>query len=182
MTSFEFAFSLFGLLLGLSLAEVLGGFARVLRMRTAIRLGLLTPLVGLLLMIDLVTFWSNAWDLRNIIPPSFGALLFGTAIASVYYLSASLVFPVAVHEWPDLDAYFLRHKAQVMGGVMAANLLVMTARILLEGNIFTSWQSVAIPILFSGLGLVVMFHKNKWVCGVVLALLISLYGAFRFIF
>ena len=182
MTSFEFAFSLFGLLLGLSVAEIMSGFARVLRMRTAIRLGWLTPLLGLLLMIDLVTFWSNAWDMRNAIPPSFGALLFGTVIASVYYLSASLVFPVAVHEWPDLDTYFLRHKAQVMGGVMAANLLVMSARIILEGNIFTSWQSVTIPVLFSGLGLVVIFSKDKRVCGGILCLLIALYGAFRFLF
>lgn len=182
MTSFEFAFSLFGLLLGLSVAEIMGGFARVLRGRTAIRLGWLTPLLGLLLMIDLVTFWSNAWDMREAIPPSFGALMFGTVIACVYYLSASLVFPMAVSEWPDLDAYFLRHKAQVMAGVIAANLLVMTARVILFGNIFTSWQSVAIPVLFTGLGVVVMVSKNKRVCGGVLALLIALYGAFRFLF
>ncbi|MEZ0244785.1 MAG: hypothetical protein ACAH11_15535 [Sphingomonas sp.] len=182
MTSFEFAFSLFGLLLGLSVAEIMGGFARVLRGRTAIRLGWLTPLLGLLLMIDLVTFWSNAWDMRNAIPPSFGALLFGTVIASVYYLSASLVFPVAVHEWPDLDTYFLRHKAQVMAGVIAANLLVMTARIILFGNIFTSWQSVTIPCVFTALGLVVMFSADKRVCGGVLALLLALYGVFRFLF
>jgi len=175
MTSFEFAFSLFGLLLGLSLAEVLGGFARVLRVRTV------TPLVGLLLMIDLVTFWSNAWEMRAAIPPSFGALLFGTVIASVYYLAASLVFPMAVTEWPDLDAFFLRHKAQVMGGVMAANLLVTAAQIMLFGNIFTSWKAVVIPILFSGLGFTVIFSQSKRLCGVVLALLIALYGTFRFL-
>ena len=33
MSTFEFVFSLFGLLLGLSLAEVLGGFARAARGR-----------------------------------------------------------------------------------------------------------------------------------------------------
>ena len=32
MSPFEFVFSLFGLLLGLSLAEVLGGLARTLKM------------------------------------------------------------------------------------------------------------------------------------------------------
>ncbi|WP_066801532.1 hypothetical protein [Sphingomonas soli] len=182
MTSFEFAFSLFGLLLGLSLAEVMSGFGRVMRGRTAIRLGWLTPMVGVLLMVDLVTFWSNAWDMREAIPPSFAALLFGTVIASIYYLAASLVFPTAVSEWPDLDAYFMRHKGQVMIGVMSANLLVMVARILLYGNIFTTWQSVTIPVLFSGLGLAIVFSKSKWVCGAILALLLSLYGMFRFLF
>ena len=182
MTSFEFAFSLFGLLLGLSVAEVMSGFARVLRARTTIRLGWLTPMLGVLLMVDLVTFWSNAWDMRDAIPPSFAALLFGTVIACVYFLSASLVFPTAVTEWPDLDAYFMRHKGQVMTGVMTANLLVMVARILLYGNIFTSWQSVTVPVLFTGLGLGLVLSKNKWMCGGILAVLLSLYGLFRFLF
>jgi len=182
MSSFEFAFSLFGLLLGLSVAEIMGGFARVLRGRTAIRLGWLTPLLGLLLLIDLVTFWSNAWDMRDAIPPTFGALLYGTVIAAVYYLSASLVFPVAISEWPDLDSYFVRHKAQVMIGVISANLLVMGARIILFGNIFTGWQAIAAPIAFTGLGLVLIFTKNKQVAGVVLCVLLALYGLFRFLF
>jgi hypothetical protein len=182
MTSFEFAFSLFGLLLGLSVAEIMGGFARVLRGRTAIRLGWLTPLLGMLLLVDLVTFWSNAWDMRDSIPPSFGALLYGTVIAAVYYLSASLVFPVAVSEWPDLDSYFLRHKAQVMIGVIAANLLVMGARIILFGNIFIAWQAVVVPIVFTSLGLILILTKDKRAAGVVLCVLLALYGVFRFIF
>ncbi|MCW3847278.1 hypothetical protein OF829_08495 [Sphingomonas sp. LB-2] len=182
MSSFEFAFSLFGLLLGLSVAEIMGGFARVMRGRTAIRLGWLTPLLGMLLLVDLVTFWSNAWDMRDAIPPSFGALLYGTVIAAVYYLSASLVFPVAISEWPDLDTYFLRHKAQVMIGVIAANLLVIVARVILFGNIFTSWQAVVAPLVFVSLGLVLILTRNKRVSGAVLCVLLLLYGAFRFLF
>lgn len=179
MTSFEFAFSLFGLLLGLSVAEVMSGFARVMRARHKIRLGWLTPMLGLLLMVDLVTFWSNAWDMREAIPPSFEALLFGTAIAAVYYLSASLVFPVDLEEWTDLDAYFLRHKGQVMIGVIVANLMVMIARVLLYGNIFTNWQSVAIPIMYTGLGLVLVWTPNKRLALALLGVLLAMYAAFR---
>jgi hypothetical protein len=120
--------------------------------------------------------------MREAIPPSFAALLFGTVIAAVYYLSASLVFPATVTEWPDLDAYFLRHKGQVMIGVMTANLMVMAARILLYGNIFTSWQSVTIPVLFTGLGLALVFSNSKWLCGAILGVLLALYGMFRFLF
>ena len=179
MTSFEFAFSLFGLLLGLSVAEVMGGFARVLRARHKIRLGWLTPLLGVLLMVDLVTFWSNAWDMREAIPPSFEALLYGTAIAAIYYLSASLVFPVELEEWPDLDAYFLRHKGQVMAGVIAANLLVLLARVLLYGNIFTSWISVAVPVVYTGTALVFLRSANKRWCLVLLCVLLAMYAGFR---
>jgi hypothetical protein len=179
MTSFEFAFSLFGLLLGLSVAEVMSGFARVLRARHKIRLGWLTPLLGVLLMVDLVTFWSNAWDMREAIPPTFEALLYGTVIAAVYYLSASLVFPVELEEWPDLDAYFLRHKGQVMAGVMVANLLVLAARVLLYGNIFTSWQSIAIPVVYTGMGAILLWTSNKRLALVLLCILLAMYAAFR---
>ena len=179
MTSFEFAFSLFGLLLGLSVAEVMSGFARVLRARHKIHLGWLTPLLGILLMVDLVTFWSNAWDMRAVIPPSFEALLYGTVIAAVYFLAASLVFPVALDEWPDLDAYFLRHKGQVMAGVITANLMVLLARVLLYGNIFTSWTSVAVPIVYTGTALVLLRSADKRTCLVLLCVLLAMYAGFR---
>ncbi|RYY26037.1 MAG: hypothetical protein EOP62_11170 [Sphingomonadales bacterium] len=182
MTSFEFAFSLFGLLLGLSLASVLSGFARVLRARHKLRLGWATPLLGLLLIIDLVTFWSNAWDMRDAIPPNFAALLYGTAIASVYFLSASLVFPEELDEWPDLDAYFMRHKGQVLIGVMAANLLVLGARVILYGNIFTSWQSVAVPIVYTGIGILIVRSREKWFSLALIAALLAMYPVLRFLF
>lgn len=58
---FSFAFSLFGLLLGLSLAAVLTGFARALRMRPRIKMGLLSPLLGLFVILDVTSFWNGAW-------------------------------------------------------------------------------------------------------------------------
>ena len=141
MSSFEFAFSLFGLVLGLSVTEIIGGFARVLRARTHVRLGWLTPMLGLLLFVDLVTFWTNAWAMRDAIPPSFEALLFGTGIAAIYCLSAALVFPGDVGEWDDLDDYFLRHKGQVILGVMVANLAVNGMRDWLLSNGPDQWAT-----------------------------------------
>jgi hypothetical protein len=179
VSSFEFAFSLFGLILGLSVAEVMGGFARVLRARHKMRLGWLTPALGLFLMVDLVTFWSNAWYMRDVIPPSFGALLYGTAIAAVYYLAAALVFPEDLAEWPDLDVYFLRHKGQVMLGVIVANVLVIVARVLLYGNIFTRWHGVVIPLVYVGIGAVLIFSSNKRLCLALLCMLIAMYGVIR---
>ena len=61
MTSFEFVFSLYGLLLGLALAEVLGGLAKALKVRRRgghmglriTRLGLAMPLLATFLAIDI---------------------------------------------------------------------------------------------------------------------------------
>jgi hypothetical protein len=77
MSAFEFVFSLFGLLLGLSLAEVLGGLARVLKQRKEVQLGWLTPLLGLLVMLDLTSSWALAYAIRDAIPATFLALAMG---------------------------------------------------------------------------------------------------------
>src|ERR1700750_2788563 len=86
--AFDFVFSLFGLLLGLSLAEVLGGLARTLKQRKAVRIGWLTPLLGLLWMGDLASSWALAWSLRDSIPANFLTLVIGLFVTGLYYLAA----------------------------------------------------------------------------------------------
>src|SRR4051794_2710166 len=88
MTPFEFVFSLFALLLGLSLAEVLGGLARTLKQRRQVRLGLLTPLLGLLVMLDLTSSWALAYSLRDSIPANFLTLVIGLFVTGLYFLAA----------------------------------------------------------------------------------------------
>lgn len=179
LTSFEFAFSLYGLVLGLCVTEVISGFARVLRARKAIRLGWLTPALGILLLVDLVTFWANAWQLREFVPATFGTLLFGTVVAGIYFLSASLVFPGNLNEWSDLDDYFLLHKGQVILGVIVANLIVFAGRIAVVGG--GGPIDFAVAATFTGLGAVLFFARKKWLCGAALAVLLSLYVILRLI-
>jgi hypothetical protein len=78
MSGFDFAFTLFGLLLGLSLTELFGGFARALRRRRSIRIGWLSPLLALVMTVDLVSHWVAAWSDREAIAVTFPMLLFGT--------------------------------------------------------------------------------------------------------
>ena len=66
MSQFEFIFSLYSLLLGLSLVELLSGLGRTVKARLhtdsttvdAFRIGWLTPMLGLFVMLDLLSFWS----------------------------------------------------------------------------------------------------------------------------
>src|SRR5688500_12719131 len=115
MNPFEFVFSLFGLMLGLSLVEVVSGFVRTIKARKRIRLGRLTPLLALFVMLDLTSFWDNAWEIRDVVPAHVGILFGGLFYTSAYYFAASLVFPDREDEWPDLDIYFFEHKKQVLG-------------------------------------------------------------------
>jgi hypothetical protein len=119
LSAFEFVFSLFGLLLGLSLVEVLGGLARTMEMRLRhgdrYRVGWLTPLLALFVMMDLVTFWLSAWRVRDVLTVSGASLTAGLAFASSYYLAAHLVFPPRDVDAPDLDAHYFRVKRWVLG-------------------------------------------------------------------
>ncbi|MGN6588916.1 MAG: hypothetical protein ACTHKE_01305 [Sphingomicrobium sp.] len=126
MTVFEFVFSLYSLLFGLALAQVFGGFGRVLQERHKIRVGCLTPLLGLFVTFDITSFWEIAWQMQkgmDMTRPYFLYLICGVLLAGIYYLAATLVVPRNFDEWPDFDEYYFRHKQLVLGGVLFCNIV-----------------------------------------------------------
>jgi hypothetical protein len=123
MSNFEFVFSLFGLLLGLSLAEVLAGFGKALKARHTVRVGWLTPMLGLLIMLDLTSFWTSAWALRDALPVKYFVLMLLLVFTSAYYLAATLVFPNEPHNQADYDEHYWRNKRLIVGAVFILNLL-----------------------------------------------------------
>lgn len=118
MSEFEFIFALFGLLLGLSIVEVLGGLARAIEARlrpgTNIRIGWLTPLLGAFVLLDLLSFWQAAWTVRDVVDVSGHTLLAVSVFASAYYLAAHLVFPREADSVPDFDLHFFRVRRLVL--------------------------------------------------------------------
>jgi hypothetical protein len=156
MTSFELVFSLFGLLLGLALAEVLGGFGTAIQKRKKIRIGWLTPLLGALVALDVTSFWMIAWDVRELVPAHYVTLMGGLAIIGLYYLIARITFPHDFDDWPDLDAYYFEHRKWVLGGAMACNLLALAALVALGAEplqgALTRWSLlVFIPALVAAM-------------------------------
>lgn len=149
MSAFEFGFTLFGLVLGLALTAVLAGFAGVLKARsslpdeqTTIRFGWLTPMLALIVVVDLITFWLSAWGLREVVQINLPVLIVGAALTSIYFVTASLIFPDQPALWPDLDEWFDRHKGQIGGGIAVANIGFSITPIMLGKG---SWG--AIPIM-----------------------------------
>jgi hypothetical protein len=124
MSPFELVFALFGLLLGLAVAEVLGGFSRAFKLRRsakAVRIGWLTPLLGLFVILDLTSFWEVAYGVRDQLSANYPTLVAVLAIVGIYYLAATQIFPDDPEEWPDFDVYYDRHNRIVLGGMLAAN-------------------------------------------------------------
>lgn len=125
MSDFEFVFVLYSLLLGLSLVELLAGLGRVIELRFAqgerptFRLGWLTPALAAFVMLDLLSFWSFAWTVRNLLTVSTASLLAVMVFASTYYLAARLVFPSDPARLPDLDVHYFRVRRLVLGLLVA---------------------------------------------------------------
>ncbi|HTU11677.1 MAG TPA: hypothetical protein VMG08_12365 [Allosphingosinicella sp.] len=174
MSPFEFAFSLFGLLLGFSLVEVLSGLVRTMKLRKQVRIGWLTPLLGLFVMVDLTSFWSAAWDSKELIPAHFAILLLGLFVSGVYYFAASMVFPDRPEEWPDFDDWAARHKRQVMGGILACNLIATAA-------MFAARPGAWIPAVLAphavllGMMTIAAFARPRWLTGAMLAGMLGFY-------
>ena len=125
MTSFELVFAVYGLLLGLAIAEVLGGFARALKLKRAgkaVRVGWLTPLLGVVVILDLTSFWLLAWEAQPQIGANYLTLVSVLVIVGIYYLAASLIFPDEPADWPDFDLWYDRQNRMVIGGLLIANI------------------------------------------------------------
>jgi hypothetical protein len=176
MDRFEFYFSFYGLLLGLSVAEVAGGCANALGARKAIRLGWLTPLLAIFVLLDISSFWIQAWRVRHQAAITYPAIFIGLAVALAYYLAAALVFPRQLSEWSDLDDHYAAHKRHVLGGVLFANTVVMAVAIAYRPEIFAQLGS-AQDILFYGPLTALLFTRSKLVDAALLVALILFYLA-----
>ena len=134
MSGFEFIFSLFGLILGLALAEGLGGLSRALKASHRVRIGWPTALLGLFVSCDVVTFWMYGWNLRESLPLNWPILFGGFVVTAIYFIAASLVFPDDAEAWHDLDAHFDKQRRLVIGGVFLANVALLAVTVALVGT------------------------------------------------
>jgi len=155
MSGFEFIFSLFGLLLGLALAEGLGGLSRALKASHRVRIGWPTALLGIFVSCDVVTFWMYGWSLRDTLPLTWPVLFGGFVVTAIYYVAASLVFPDAPEEWDDLNGHFDKHRRTVLAGVLICNVALLATTAALVGlpgagslrMIVVSWSFFPVALL-----------------------------------
>jgi len=135
MSAFDLVFAVFGLLLGLAIAEVLGGFARVLKLKRSakpVRVGWLTPLLGLFVMLDLTSFWGTAYVMRDQMDASYLTLVVVLTIVGVYHLIASVIFPDEPEQWPDFDDWYDKQNRLVIGGLLSVNVATMIGQGVLD--------------------------------------------------
>jgi hypothetical protein len=120
---FSFFFAFYGLILGLAVTELLGGFARLVRARALKQLEPQTALIALLTFIVICATWVDAWSSLQAITLSFNALAAPILLATFYYLAAAVVFPTDPKDFPQIGSYFAERKRFVVAMLLAAELV-----------------------------------------------------------
>jgi hypothetical protein len=177
MAGFVIFFSLFGLLLGLSLAVVVSGFARLLKTRPRVWPGWLTTLLGIFIMLDITSFWSGAWRARERMVPEYGHLFLAMVVISVYYLAASMVFPAEGTTSEDFDAHYFENRRPILLAIGLCNLAVFGWQDVLEIRDLPRAWWFTVPLYYALL-VVAAFTRSRRLSIACLMGLITVYLSF----
>ena len=120
MSQFEFFMVFYGLLLGLAVAELLTGFANLLREPVRPKLGLLTPLMGAQFLVQIMTTFFDAFAKLQGVGLDFAGLALPTLIGILFFFGAVIVVPRRAEDWVSLDDYFFRQRRLTIGALLGA--------------------------------------------------------------
>jgi len=134
MSAFEFFFSFYGLVLGLSVAVIATGVARAFKHRKTVPVGWKTPMLAAFVALDIATFWDAAWTNFSTAPYSYGLLIAGLVVATVYFVATSLIFPEPDDTVQNLDVHFWANKRAIMLLLVLANMMMLIGAV---------WMSMA---------------------------------------
>lgn len=149
MSAFEFLFSLFGLMLGFSIAEIASGFSRVYDARASRPIGGLAPALAALLLLDLLTLWYAGWEYREMLPLNMVVLIGAGIVGLLYYFAATQVFPREGSSTAPPD-HMMGHRRPVIIAVIASNLILYTPAWVIS-VVRHGWDILLEPELFVGL-------------------------------
>lgn len=166
MSSFEFFMAFYGLLLGLAFAELMNGFASLLRERVPPKLGVITPIIAAIVFVEMLANFVDAWNRLQEVRIAFFPLLVPTIIGLIYFLVAVILVPRDLHEWQTLNDYFDRRKRWIVGLLLGANIFIIAT---------TTPAALSSAILTASIGRseLVFILINVWLIGGYAVLLLA---------
>lgn len=171
MSAFELLFSLFGLLLGLSIAKLADGFSRIYDQRKTRPIGWLAPGLATVLLIDLMSFWQAAWYWRQL-ELQFWLVIVTGVLGLSYYFAATQVFPREGSDRSPSD-HLMEHRKPVILVVFAANLIMFgsffIASAVTEGLVMRDWYAVGLNLAYVAALLAIGFSPNRRWTGLAIA-------------
>jgi hypothetical protein len=118
MSEFEFLFSVFGLLIGLTLIEIAIKFADAIDAHHRRPIGHSHSTPGLVRPDRCRWLLALRVVITRLAPRSLENCLHRAHCCDDYYLSASMIFPRSEGEWKNLDDHYWARKRLVIGGIL----------------------------------------------------------------
>lgn len=188
MDRFEFFFTIYSLLLGFALAELMLGYANLLRSPQRPKWGWLTPALGVLIFVEIIITFLDAWQKLQHVELNLFGLLTPTLVAVAFFVAAVMAVPRSATDWESLDDYFHDRKKWILGLLAGQSAMVVlmvevpyyASLIAALGWLAPMTEWVFVNLVFIGLHVTPIFTRNRWVClaclTVLLALLFYYYG------
>jgi hypothetical protein len=120
---FSFFFAFYGLILGLAVAELLGGFAGMVRAHALKKLEAQTALTAILTFVLIVATWVDTYTMDRSITLNFADLWPPIMLATFYYLAAAVIFPRERQQFSHMRLYFAARRKFIIGMLFAAELV-----------------------------------------------------------
>lgn len=188
---FEFFFSIYSLLLGLALAELMLGYANLLRSPRRPAWGVLTPAVSLLILLEILVTFLDAWMKLQLVQLNLVGLLAPTAIALGFFLVAVMAVPRNNTDWESLDDYFHDRKKWILSLLVLPLLinvlfielpLYLRAGALSEAGTTGFIEWVIANTVIVALHLAPLLSRNRWAnllpMAALVAILFYYYGTY----
>jgi hypothetical protein len=135
MDQFSLFFAFYSLILGLAIAEILGGFGRYVRSHATHKVGAQTALLALLTFVSITATWIDAFRTLKTVALDVESLWAPILTSTLYYLAATVVFPSNSADLDHLDDYLVHRKRFAVGMLFACELLAtyMFLPLIIEG-------------------------------------------------
>lgn len=153
MDAIEIYFGAYGALLALAVGTLMSSVVRIIRNHSTVRVGLLTPLLMLLILLDLCSLINSASRLMGLADLNLALVTVGMSAAGLYVIIAAMAAPDDFAAWPDLNAYYDKHKRVLIGGLLAGSLLGFEASsVLVKGfseTLHTRWMGLHVALFLA---------------------------------
>jgi hypothetical protein len=140
MNDFEYLFSFYALLLGLSVANVASGFGDMWRERHAMPIGVCTPLIGLVVLAGGMNIWVRYWHTQHDVHFSPWWLLSAVGVTVPFIFVSRAMFPTP-SERKSLEEHYMAQR-KVLLLALTVPPCVSAGSNLLAGNLYTGWPAV----------------------------------------
>jgi uncharacterized membrane protein len=188
MSNFELFMSFFGLLLGLAVAELMSGFANLARAKDRPKIGLITPILGLLIFLSIMTSLLDAFRKLQDVPISLIGFALPTLIGIAYFVAAIAAVPRDQGSWESLDDYFFERRTWTVGMLLAAAVLTLGIELRFTTQIIRNaeWgrfaEYAAANFVWLAALVVTLTARKRWIVlaafGLSIALILYYYGEF----